>query len=118
MKINLLHLFLVLIALQSTLAVADLHQSHQSGKDHLSFDHNEHSTDVLDTHLKSLSGDLVDSDLSYDCHHCCHCHAVACYYLDSLQNDYISFFGSSNLNENLAQFTSRSTSPNLRPPIV
>ena len=118
MKINLLHLLLVLVALQSTIAVADLHQAHQSGQEHLSFDHSEQVTGVLDTHLKPFTSDQVDSDVSYDCHHCCHCHGVACHYLDNFQNNYLSSFDSSNLFENLTLFTSRITSPNLRPPIV
>jgi len=119
MKINLIHLVLILVALQSTMAVADLHQSHQTGNDHLEFNHLDQFNDdsVNKPTIKStyLAENIAND---YDCHHCCHCHGVACHYMDNQQIDYVSSFGSSNLLEILTLFTSRITSPNFRPPIV
>lgn len=66
-----------LIALQSVMAVADAHQSHQSGGDHLSFNH-EHSAD--DGSLISVEPDqgldALSGSVGHDCHHCCHCHGM------------------------------------------
>jgi len=125
MKIKLLHILGFLIAMQSTVAVADVHQDHQSNKQHLEFNHNDQELDNNNVQNKleaTFINKFNQSDLTYsttyDCHHCCHCHGVACYYLDILQNDYESYLGSSRLSENLTLFTSRTISPNLRPPIV
>jgi hypothetical protein len=54
------------VSFQSVSAVYDLHQTHQSGVEHLEF---EHDHDQLE-----LKIDNQDSQKSYDCHHCCHCH--------------------------------------------
>ncbi|MBL4659364.1 MAG: hypothetical protein JKY19_03340 [Alcanivoracaceae bacterium] len=118
MKINLLHILIVLVALQSTIAVADLHQSHQTGKEHLEFDHididnnNEYSEKIPDITSS------IDNFTPYDCHHCCHCHGVACHYLDNQQKKQFTHIDASpHLRKNF-YFCSRSTSPSLRPPIV
>ncbi len=64
---NLLTLLLVsAISFQSIAAVSDMHESHQTGVEHLDF---EHDHDQLE-----LKIDKQDSQKSYDCHHCCHCH--------------------------------------------
>jgi hypothetical protein len=77
MKINLLHILIVLVALQSTIAVADLHLSHQTGNEHLEFNHID-NVDIdfnnEDFEKYSDSKSLNDNVTSYDCHHCCHCH--------------------------------------------
>lgn len=69
---------LVLSTMQSFAAVADLHQSHQSGTEHLEFDHNKHEhvdVDVdVDMDMKRSVSDVDTACL--DCHHCCHCHSV------------------------------------------
>ncbi|WP_154224711.1 hypothetical protein [Marinicella rhabdoformis] len=97
------------VSFQSIAAVSDVHQSHQSGAEHLEFEH-EHEGDANLTPQKELS--------SFDCHHCCHCHGVSCHYLDNKQIGYTSFFGTSGLIESSTLFTSRTSPPNFRPPIV
>lgn len=121
MKINLLHILLVLVALQSTIAVADLHQSHQTGKEHLEFNHIDNvDIDKNNEHFQKSSDiiSLTDNVTSYDCHHCCHCHGVACHYLDNQQKNQFTYIDASTHLTNNFQFNSRSTSPALRPPIV
>lgn len=119
MKINLLHILLVLVALQSTIAVADLHQSHQSGQDHLKFDHVEHDDQVHDTTVTIQTDDSISDTVGeYDCHHCCHCHGVACHYLDNQQKNQFTYIDVSIHFTNNFYFNSRSTSPALRPPII
>ena len=52
---------------QISQAVADVHQSHQSSSEqHLSFEHDESHIDKEELPL--------NGDISFDCHHCCHCH--------------------------------------------
>ena len=77
---------MLIISLQSVMAVADVHQMHQSGLRHLNFQHHHHNSH--DSAYKSLSTvsksnsnvDIIDVDsktqLRFDCHHCCHCHGV------------------------------------------
>lgn len=78
-RIWLTSLLAILIAMQSVLAVADVHRPLQSENQHLQFD-SEHE------HLSSTkSGDaeFADNNQSInqhtpsDCHHCCHCHSTA-----------------------------------------
>jgi hypothetical protein len=59
------YLLLMLIASQSVLAAADIHQNHQSGEEHIEFQH-DHDHDTLD---------VSHDENKADCDHCCHCHA-------------------------------------------
>jgi hypothetical protein len=58
-------LLLLAVSFQSISAVADVHQSHQSGVEHLEFEHDHDSEPEIKTD---------DESRSFDCHHCCHCH--------------------------------------------
>ncbi len=52
---------------QISQAVADVHQSHQSlPEQHINFDHDESHPDQKKLPHKG--------NVSFDCHHCCHCH--------------------------------------------
>jgi hypothetical protein len=59
-------LLVLAVSFQSISAVSDVHQSHQSGIEHLEFEH-DHDEDQTNT---DTQGDVK----SFDCHHCCHCH--------------------------------------------
>ena len=113
MKKHLLHFLLILVAGQSTAAVADLHEAHQNGQEHLEFNHVD-----KDMAIDSETSDDEINTVSYDCHHCCHCHGVACHYLDNqTDNDFIL----AEISLQLTHFTlfySRTITPYLRPPIV
>jgi hypothetical protein len=66
-----------MILIQPVMSLADVHQLHQSGSQHLTFDH-DHAQ--VDTPVESTVRDttnLSDLNSSFDCHHCCHCHGVA-----------------------------------------
>lgn len=78
----LIYFLTTLIALQSVMVIADAHQLHQSGEDHLSFNH-DHAVDdgsmiavESDKRLDALIGAV-----GHDCHHCCHCHGVSAAFL-------------------------------------
>ncbi|MFL0799429.1 MAG: hypothetical protein K6L76_02270 [Agarilytica sp.] len=65
------YFILALVVFQSAVGIADAHQSHQSGTEHLSFDDHEHSHEGFEADHTLIDG--VD-DQERDCHHCCHCH--------------------------------------------
>lgn len=67
-------LLAVLIALQSMTAVADVHQFHQSGTQHLEFNHSHQPTDIQDNNKLAKQAPDKPAQSPYDCHHCCHCH--------------------------------------------
>jgi len=67
-------LLALLIVLQSVVAMADAFQFHQSGTEHLEFDHLHQPTDTQnDSKLAKQASDKLEQSV-YDCHHCCHCH--------------------------------------------
>ena len=121
MKINWLPLLMVLVAMQSTMAVADLHQAYQTGQEHISFNH----TDDITSHPNSDQPDTqtnfeTESDLtaSYDCHHCCHCHGVACHYLLKDDTSFVLYQDNDAIFESFNLYNTRIISPDLRPPKV
>lgn len=72
----LIHLLLILtFVVQPASTLADVHQFHQSGVEHLGFEGDRHADD-------HLTPGVADTDKNFgtqlDCHHCCHCHGVAC----------------------------------------
>jgi len=120
MKKYLLHFLLLLVACQSTVAVADLHETHQTGKEHLEFNHIDQNVTNSETLIDKASVDNMNKlkNISYDCHHCCHCHGVACHYLD---NHIVNAFTHVQTSVQFTQFTSirsRIITPDLRPPII
>lgn len=74
LKRALTYLALILVVLQSGVSLADAHQLHQSGAEHLSFDESHqhlNDTDPEEQHNHDLD---TSSSQQWDCHHCCHCH--------------------------------------------
>lgn len=61
---------ILLIALQSVGSLADAHSAHQSGIEHLVFEHDHDQNEPVQTN------DDKDTDKAFDCHHCCHCHGA------------------------------------------
>jgi len=112
---NLLHILLVLVALQSTIAVADLHQAHQASGEHQIFDQANSDIEINTSEQKP---DQTETKISYDCHHCCHCHGVACYYLDNRIQNIFADIDTITQFSHLSKLYSHIISPNLRPPIV
>ncbi|MBK8971901.1 MAG: hypothetical protein IPM37_11200 [Hahellaceae bacterium] len=77
-------LLALLIAVQSVAAMADVHRFHQSGTEHLTFNH-AHDLAAADsaTEISMKATNVADpaSTVSQDCHHCCHCHGMTHLYL-------------------------------------
>lgn len=91
----LIHLLLILtFVVQPASTLADVHQFHQSGAEHLGFENHRQTGDHLipnavdtntvdptttDTTTTDTTTDTTKSSgTQFDCHHCCHCHGVAC----------------------------------------
>lgn len=65
---------ILMIALQSFSAIADAHRTHQTGEQHLSFEHEHAQTPVEPVQPQSLIKSTKLPSDGLDCHHCCHCH--------------------------------------------
>ncbi|MCG8314314.1 MAG: hypothetical protein MI976_13990 [Pseudomonadales bacterium] len=74
-------MLVILIVLQSVVALADIHQYHQEADSHVSFDDHAHEDIRPSNHAKDIT------DPQSDCHHCCHCHGGANPFLSKIQQD-------------------------------
>ena len=112
------YLLVTMVALQSWLTIADTHQIHQTGTEHLTHEQEHlHDTEqLIDTHDSNVS---ENSDITqYDCSHCCHCHSTGQVVLSSNQTD--------SFNNKVSQITSPyhftylsySITPDNPPPII
>ncbi|MBR9910285.1 MAG: hypothetical protein GYB33_08035 [Gammaproteobacteria bacterium] len=74
---------IALIAMQSLMAVADVHQLHQSGTEQLTLEHDHDQ--ILDNPQaeREIQSNGPMGGTSLDCHHCCHCHSIAHFFLGS-----------------------------------
>lgn len=75
-KRTLTYLLLMLVVLQSGMALCDEHQLHQSGSVHVTFDESHQHLDELESAaplFEALNLDPLSSE-KWDCQHCCHCH--------------------------------------------
>ena len=118
-KTNLLHMLIALIALQSTIAVADLHKPHQSGTNHIEFDEShDHDSRKLEVKKESNKDSNLSSDIQYDCHHCCHCHGVTQLFMATNSSEFRNYDYDSQYSRVTSNYKSLLISPALRPPIV
>ena len=74
MKKWLSYWLVILIALQSIAAIVDAHQSHQSGEQHLTFEHEHAQTPYEISEPEPIRKSIDLPNDGFDCHHCCHCH--------------------------------------------
>lgn len=105
-----------MIALQSLNSVADVHQLHQSGAEHVEFDHSHQPTDVEgDNQLTKDTPEKPNQSL-YDCHHCCHCHGFVA--LTGATARLATFFSGKQQFDYLTNLISAIPPSLFRPPIV
>jgi len=111
------YLMIAMIALQSVAAVADIHQLHQSGMKHLRFDH-QHEQDTL-KHSDEAGVKLVErADLkSFDCHHCCHCHGIAQFFIGGGHENPVAVQSNLGNTGYRVSYVSLQLSPDNPPPI-
>lgn len=108
----------LMIAMQSVAAIADAHQFHQSGTQHLEFDHSHQSTDTdNDSQLTTQAPDKPGQPV-YDCHHCCHCHGHGSVALTGAASHLVALFSGKGQADYQASFTSLIPTSLFRPPIA
>jgi hypothetical protein len=84
-------LMIILIATQSVWSMADTHSGHQSGVEHLEFEHSHKDSHNENTAVNQGSS---SQQTDFDCHHCCHCHGAHSSFITSLYST-TSVFGQS-----------------------
>ncbi len=107
----------VLIALQSVGAVIDSHQLHQSGQEHLSFEH-DHEKELVDKISDSETKVKSVDNSPYDCHHCCHCHGASNLYVSAFHSHFLLVSHQKKTFDYLLNLPSIILNPAFRPPIV
>lgn len=73
------YMLMLMIVLQSVSLFADTHQAHQSGAQHLNFEHDHIPSSGIEAVIDQGQGESGSSeslDGQFDCHHCCHCHGT------------------------------------------
>jgi len=114
MKNKFLNLLILLIALQSSISMADFYQPHHSEEEHTQtvISDQSLSKDELESHHTSLD------TISHSCHH--YCASPALTYIDINE-----LFTQINFQKNIAlqiikakSYSSRTLIPDLRPPIA
>lgn len=104
-----------LIALQSVVAMADIHQSQN---EHFSFE--AHNTSHNPAYFfNDTSEDNIQKNLmAFDCDHCCHCHGGACVFVskNKFESTLLFQLGKNTANYSLL-YTSFKASPDNPPPI-
>ena len=123
-------LFTLLFALQTTAAVMDEYQPHDSNENPSAFDHGHDSIIKHKTtkqfvseqssifQINNTQSDKTQSDdIQTDSHHCCHCHANSQIFASIVTH--LVFNNNTNaLFEYHFIYPSVALSPKLRPPIV
>jgi len=92
MKSWISQLLIVLIAMQSVMAVADVHLEHASNSNETVSDHHIASeltlhTEDTQTEASQTKAGQTDSSSTIDCNHCCHCHSPQFNFLGNLVTD-------------------------------
>lgn len=103
------YLIVIMIALQSFVAMADSHQLHQSGTKHIVFEH-QHDLDNV------MPDDSANS--MFDCHHCCHCHGMSHPFLVSGEDSVIAISLGNEVSDYQASYFLFRTPPDNPPPIT
>lgn len=70
------YIFIALIGVQSIVAVADAHQMHQVGTEHIEWNQNFDNHDQWQASQQFYNSEQIEHIDSHhlDCQHCCHCH--------------------------------------------
>lgn len=107
------YFILVLVVFQSAAGIADAHQSHQSGTEHLTFDDHQHVHEDAEVDHNLAEG---YEDQERDCHHCCHGHFSPAVLV---KPSGFALRKSSRSNSDYSEnFPSKVINPLLRPPIA
>jgi len=108
---------ITLIALQSVVSIADAHQFHQSGTEHISYETvHSHDDDQALVRAETVTPEAASAS-QIDCQHCCHCHGTGQVIL--AMNQVNSFNNQLSKISSLyrIEYLSFSTTPDNPPPI-
>ena len=85
-KKPLAYCLIIFVWLQSFAAIADVHQSHQSGEQHVAYEHDHDIGHDRHQHGEMTAAEAIFHSKAidvnhplptdFDCHHCCHCHGA------------------------------------------
>lgn len=116
-------LLMLILVLQSLIAVADVHQLHQQTPMHQSLTAGESINHIAIAASESVddagNGDITqDPSKTYDvqCSHCCHCHGTMP--MAAHASHFPTLDSASPVPEHFATVSSWLSSPDFRPPIV
>ncbi|MCH9692457.1 MAG: hypothetical protein K0U59_10440 [Gammaproteobacteria bacterium] len=109
------YFILALVVFQADAGVADAHQSHQSGTEHLTFDDHQHSQADVEVDHNLADG---PEDQERDCHHCCHCHGHFSPPVLVKPSGFALKKSSTSNSDYSENFPSKVINPLLRPPIA
>lgn len=108
---------LLLFTMQAVAALADVHQFHQTGVNHLEVTDNYDSPPDAEqqTPTRGISAALADQ---IDCDHCCHCHGISGFSLMASYNAEHTAFSMSVPINYRASYLSAFIAIDIRPPIA
>lgn len=109
------YFILALVVFQSAVGIADAHQSHQSGTEHLTFDDHQHAHEDVEVDHKLVDG---AEGQERDCHHCCHCHGHFTSAVLVKPSGFALRKSSTSISAYSENFPSEFINPLLRPPIA
>ncbi|GAA6169630.1 hypothetical protein [Sessilibacter corallicola] len=109
------YFILALVVFQSAVGIADAHQSHQSGTEHLTFDDHQHAHEDVEVDHKLVDG---AEGQERDCHHCCHCHGHFTSAVLVKPSGFVLNKSSTSNTDYSENFPSKVINPLLRPPIA
>ena len=114
MNNKILYILMVMIVLQSSVAMSDFYQPHHSEDEHTQtiISNQTLSNIELESHQHSLE------EVNHSCHHFCASNTITFINLNELLNLNSLNFNSNLLNTNSNHFKSRTVAPGLRPPIA
>ncbi len=118
LRILMTFFMVILIAMQSVAALADIHQIHQSQIEHFNPETQNTSHDTAEFVDDILQDKYQTNFLAFDCNHCCHCHGVTYLFLpgNSYQNSLLFQLSNNPVNYQ-PQYSSFIASPDNPPPI-
>ncbi|HBR97263.1 MAG TPA: hypothetical protein DD979_07775 [Gammaproteobacteria bacterium] len=101
------YLIITLISLQSVVAMADMHGL-------------QSTLDTREIHLYEHTHHADNSDVAQpsDCNHCCHCHAIGHYLIQTQGLAFASRHATLTLASNYFSYRSHNASPDTPPPIL
>lgn len=112
------YLLIALIAVQSVVTVADAHQLHQSGTEHLTYDHEHDQPTYNSQGEQEIETSATLGSTCPDCHHCCHCHGMAHFFLGSGSDSMLEIDLDSILSGYQFHYSSYQSPPDNPPPII